>query len=309
MEGLIANYYEYHFLYISGIHHVESKNVQGMSLMKFVFHPGTDMADGVGRDRSSTSIGRGPSCRRAPCRRSSCGSIRAACLSVIWCMSSPTRSPRRHSRVGPVPHPADVSVALPGVSAPPPFGGSQRTVCVRLDPNKLRARSIAPEEVAEALAKNNTITPSGNIRVGDSYPIVRVNSIIAQPTDMGTCAGPQHGSTAPFTIRDLGTVEDAHRPANRLRLVQRQGIGLHRRHQAGRGLDGRASSKMCGRVWPPMQDEMRPNDIDVSFQLDQSVYVQRSIKRLGYEGGRRCDSHRLDGAGVPARLAERSSSC
>ena len=34
MEGLLTNYYEYHFLYISGIHHVESRNVQGMALMK-----------------------------------------------------------------------------------------------------------------------------------------------------------------------------------------------------------------------------------------------------------------------------------
>ena len=44
MEGLLTNYYEYHFLYISGIHHVESKNVQGTALMKLFFHPGTDMA-------------------------------------------------------------------------------------------------------------------------------------------------------------------------------------------------------------------------------------------------------------------------
>src|SRR5207245_10623202 len=47
MEGLIANYYEYHFLYINGIHHVESRNVQGMSLMKLYFHPGTDMAQAL----------------------------------------------------------------------------------------------------------------------------------------------------------------------------------------------------------------------------------------------------------------------
>ena len=47
MEGLIANYYEYHFLYINGIHHVESKNVQGVSLMKLYFHPGTDMAQAM----------------------------------------------------------------------------------------------------------------------------------------------------------------------------------------------------------------------------------------------------------------------
>src|SRR5580658_1040498 len=47
MEGLITNYYEYHFLYISGIHHVESKNIQGVALMKLFFHPGTDMAQAM----------------------------------------------------------------------------------------------------------------------------------------------------------------------------------------------------------------------------------------------------------------------
>src|SRR5258708_13054057 len=44
MEGFITNYYEYHFLYITGIEHVESKSIQGIALIKLQFHPGTDMA-------------------------------------------------------------------------------------------------------------------------------------------------------------------------------------------------------------------------------------------------------------------------
>src|SRR5207247_2801224 len=44
MEGFLTNYYEYHFLYITGIDHVESKNIQGVALMKLYFHPGTNMA-------------------------------------------------------------------------------------------------------------------------------------------------------------------------------------------------------------------------------------------------------------------------
>src|SRR5215471_11837175 len=47
MEGLLTYYYEYHFLYISGIQRVESKNIQGMALMKLYFHPGTDMAQAM----------------------------------------------------------------------------------------------------------------------------------------------------------------------------------------------------------------------------------------------------------------------
>src|SRR6516165_918599 len=47
MEGLLTNYYEYHFLYINGIHHVESQNIQGAALMKLFFHPGTDMSQAM----------------------------------------------------------------------------------------------------------------------------------------------------------------------------------------------------------------------------------------------------------------------
>src|SRR5450432_1784515 len=47
MEGFITYYYEYHFLYITGIDHVESKSIQGAALMKLVFQGGTDMAQAM----------------------------------------------------------------------------------------------------------------------------------------------------------------------------------------------------------------------------------------------------------------------
>src|SRR5713101_2516746 len=47
MEGYLTYYYEYHFLYITGIEHVESKSIQGISLIKLQFHPGTDMAQAL----------------------------------------------------------------------------------------------------------------------------------------------------------------------------------------------------------------------------------------------------------------------
>src|SRR5262245_47420808 len=43
MEGYLTYYYEYHFLYITGIEHVESKSIQGAAIMKLQFYPGTDM--------------------------------------------------------------------------------------------------------------------------------------------------------------------------------------------------------------------------------------------------------------------------
>ena len=47
MEGFLTYYYEYHFLYITGIEHVESRNIQGAAVMKLQFHPGTDMSQAM----------------------------------------------------------------------------------------------------------------------------------------------------------------------------------------------------------------------------------------------------------------------
>src|SRR6267378_2561107 len=47
MEGYLTYYYEYHFLYITGIEHVESKSIQGASLIKLQFHPRTDMSQAM----------------------------------------------------------------------------------------------------------------------------------------------------------------------------------------------------------------------------------------------------------------------
>src|SRR5947209_12586314 len=163
MEGLIANYYEYHFLYIGGIHHVESRNVQGVSLMKLYFHPGTDMAQAmaetvgyVNRSRAFMPPGTVPPF----IMRFDTGSVPVGYL----VLSSETKT------IGQIQDQALFKVrpmfaTIPGVSAPPPFGGSQRTIVVRVDPDRLRAYNLSPEELVKALTTGNLISPSGNIRV------------------------------------------------------------------------------------------------------------------------------------------------
>src|SRR5437667_4943438 len=140
MEGLLTNYYEYHFLYISGIHHVESKNVQGVALMRLYFHPGTDMAQAmaetiqyVNRSRAFMPQGTvGPFVMRFDT-----GSVPVGYL----VLSSKTKT------IGEIQNDALFKVrplfaSLPGVSAPPPFGGNQRTVVVNVDPHSLQRYKI-----------------------------------------------------------------------------------------------------------------------------------------------------------------------
>ena len=145
MEGLLTNYYEYHFLYINGIHHVESRNIQGMALMKLYFHPGTNMAQAMAEMIGYVTRSRAfmpPGTVSPFITRFDAGSVPVGYL----VLSSETKS------IGEIQDQALFKVrpmfaSLPGVSAPPPFGGNQRTVVVRVDPDRLRSYRMSPDEV------------------------------------------------------------------------------------------------------------------------------------------------------------------
>src|SRR5947209_7843167 len=144
MEGLITNYYEYHFLYVSGIHHVESKNVQGIALMKLIFHPGTNMAQAMAETIQYVNRARAfmpPGTVGPFVMRFDTGSVPVGFL----VFESEKRSIKEIqdlalNRVRPM------FANLPGVSAPPPFGGNARTIVLRVNPDKLRTYNASPEE-------------------------------------------------------------------------------------------------------------------------------------------------------------------
>src|SRR5439155_12373905 len=141
MEGLLTNYYDYHFLYINGIHHVESKNIQGVALMKLSFHPGTDMAQAMAETIGYVTRSRAfmpPGTVSPFVMRFDVGSIPVGYL----VLRSETKS------IGEIQDQALFKVrpmfaSLPGVSAPPPFGGNQRTLVVRIDPDRLRSYQMS----------------------------------------------------------------------------------------------------------------------------------------------------------------------
>src|SRR5499426_1790295 len=164
MEGYLTYYYEYHFLYITGIEHVESKSIQGASIIKLQFHPGTDMSQAmsetvayVNRARSFMPPGTVPPF----IMRFDAGSVPVGNL----VFSSETRTVAEMqdlalNRVRPL------FATLPGVSAPPPFGGSARTIVVNVQPDRLRAYNMSPDEIVAAMTAANAISPSGNIPLG-----------------------------------------------------------------------------------------------------------------------------------------------
>src|SRR4029079_5401290 len=134
MEGLLTHYYEDHFLYINGSHHVESRNIQGSALMKLYFHPGTNMAQAMAETINYVNRSRAfmpPGTVSPFVMRFDTGSVPVGYL----VLSSGTKTIAEIQdlalfRVRPM------FASLPGVSAPPPFGGSARTVVVTVDPQR-----------------------------------------------------------------------------------------------------------------------------------------------------------------------------
>src|ERR1039457_4189798 len=201
MEGFLTYYYEYHFLYITGIEHVESRNIQGAALMKLVFHPGTDMSQAmaqVNRARPFMPPGAVPPF----IVRYDAGSVPVAQL----VFSSPIRSPGEMQNIA-LNQVRPLFAVLPGVSAPPPFGGNQRTIVVRLDPERLSAYRISPEEAIAAGNRASLVMPSGNVRIGDLTRIGSSNASLGGNLQELGSAPIRTGSRPTVYLRDIGIID------------------------------------------------------------------------------------------------------
>ena len=281
MEGFLTNYYEYHFLYISGIHHVESRNVQGTALMKLQFHPGTDMAQAMAEtinyvNRSQAFM---PPGTVSPfVMRFDTGSVPVGYL----VLSSDTRSISEIQdlalfRVRPM------FSSLPGVSAPPPFGGSARSIVVTVDPQRLQSYGMSPDEVINAIVKGNTISPSGNVPMGDKYPIIPINSVVRDYKQLLTI--PIRTGEHPVYIRDIGDVQDAaDAPAGYALVNGRRAVYI----LATKRSDASTLSVINNikKALPKMKDALGKDGegIDVAFEFDQSPYVIRAVEGVVTEG-------------------------
>jgi multidrug efflux pump subunit AcrB len=276
MEGYLTYYYEYHFLYITGIEHVESKNIQGVSLMKLVFHPDTDMSQAMGevvgyvnRARAFMPIGAVPPF----IMRFDAGSVPVAQL----VFSSSTRS---------VPEMQDIALnrvrpifaTLPGVSAPPPFGGSQRTIVVRVDPEKLRQYRLSPDEVVSSLNRSTIVLPSGNVRTGDLIRIASTNATLGANIQELLDAPLRIGAGPTVYLRDVGTITDTadivlgYAHVDDKRTVY---IPVTKRADAST-LDVIRSVRQA----LPAMRNVAPDDVKIDLVFDQSRYVVGALNGL-----------------------------
>jgi multidrug efflux pump subunit AcrB len=281
MEGLLTFHYENHFLYISGIHHVESRNIQGFAQMKIFFHPGTDMVQAMAEVVAQVNRSRSfmPPGTVAPfVVRFDAGSVPVGYI----VLESETKTidqiqEAAYIRVRPS------LVSLQGVSAPPPFGGNQRTVVLHVDPNRLRAYNLSPNDVVAALTTGNSISPSGNIRIQGEMPLVAVDAMVVDPQELGNV--PIRPGQNVY-LRDLvtpvdGIVDGSDIPTSFALVNGRRAVYMlvsKRADASTLAVVNRVKDAM-----PKMQAAL-PEDIKLRFEFDQSPYVTRSMASVASEG-------------------------
>jgi multidrug efflux pump subunit AcrB len=279
LEGFVTSYYEYHFLYVTGIKSVESKTIQGITLLKLNFYEGTDMGQATGEVVSMVNRARAfmpPGTVSPFVTRFDGGSVAVGQL----VFSSSTRSLSEVQdlalfKVRPM------FSTLPGVSAPPPFGGNQRTELVKADLNKLRSYNISPDQLVTAIAQGNTITPAGNLRMGDKMLITPQNTVVDNIQDLGniplkTGSGPQVYVHDIAQISNGADITTGYALINGKRSVY---IPVTKRADAS---TWDVVQKVKAAL-PDMQAAI-PSDIKVTYEFDQSGYVINSLKSLTTEG-------------------------
>src|ERR1700693_4388529 len=280
MEGYLTYYYEYHFLYITGIDHVESKSIQGAALMKLVFHEGTNMAQAMAETIGYVNRARAlmpPGAVPPFITRFDAGSVAVGLL--VFNSSAHTQGELQDfalNRVRPL------FATLPGVSAPPPFGGNQRTIVVTLNPDKLHQYRISPDEAIAAVSKGSLVMPSGNMWTGTLNRIARTNAALGGNLAelLSMPIRPKAGATV--YLRDIGTIENgtdlitAYAHVNGKRTVY---IPVTKRSDAST-----LAVLNAVKAAIPAFKKAVPDDVDVRLEFDQSPYVQNSIRALVLEG-------------------------
>ena len=272
MEGYITYYYEYHFLYINGIESVESKSIQNTALLKLTFHPGTEMSEALSQTIGYVDRARAfmpPGTVGPFIMRFDAGTVPVGYL----VFKSESRSlgeiqDLALNRVRPQ------FATLPGLTSPPPFGGSQRTIVIRVEPDRLQSYSMSPEEVIRAVSNGNVILPSGSVNIGEETRISPLNSVVSAIDELlnlpiRTGAGP------PISIRDVGSVSDstdiptAYALVNGRRAVY---IPVTKRPNASTLAVVNEVKANLARF-----QALVPDDITVSYELDQSTSVAAAL--------------------------------
>ncbi len=165
MESFFGKAYVNLMLYVSGVKSIETKNIQGLTLMKLTFYQSTNMAQAAAEVSAFSNRAQAifpPGSQPPFIIRFDASTLPVGQL----VLSSPTRTNNELLDFANV-YVRSSFTSIPGLVSPAPFGGNIRTVVIKVDPELMRSHNLTADQVVEALRLNNQTSPAGNVRIGD----------------------------------------------------------------------------------------------------------------------------------------------
>lgn len=279
MEAFFAKQYINIFLFVNGIKTIETKNIQGLTLMKINFYPGTNMAQAaaeVSAFSNRIQAAFPPGSNPPFIIRFDASTLPVGQL----VLSSDQRSNNELLDMANI-YVRSSFTSIPGLVASPPFGGNVRTIVIKADPELLRQHNMTPDQLVEAMRLNNQTAPSGNVRIGDKNYITPANTTVASVKDFERIPLFKNGVQNLY-LGDVATVEDGADITSGYALVNgRRSVYL----SIAKSADASTWEVVQNlkKAIPKMQAQL-PEDVHLSYEFDQSTYVINSVKSLVSEG-------------------------
>jgi multidrug efflux pump subunit AcrB len=205
IESDITNSYERFFTLGSGIDHIESRSLPGVSLIKIFFQPGTDGNAAV----SSISNLAMANLRRLPPGTLPPVVLKFDAANLPVCLITLKGQGLNETQLKDL---AQFSVRnqvanVPGASVPQPYGGRYRQIMVYVDPLKLEAHQMSVMDVVDSLNESNLILPAGDVRIGKKDYNIYANSqvpVVDQINDLPL----KTVGKASVMVADIGEAKD-----------------------------------------------------------------------------------------------------
>src|ERR1700723_2153970 len=279
IETDITDPLERFFTLASGVDHMESRSLLGVSIIRVYFQPGTS-ADADVTELSNLALAdlkRLPPGTLPPVVLKFDASSLPVCLVTL--KGEGLDQTQLHD-IGQFTIRNQIAV-VKGAEIPPPFGGKYRQIMVYVDPYKLSSRQLSPMDVVNAVNDSNLILPAGDVKIGPYDYYVYSNSLVNSMDELGKIPIKTVG-TSWVSINDLGKAEDANQiQYNVVRVDGQRSVYLPIMKQGG---DTNTIQVVDG-----IRDMIKhlydiPKQLRATVVFDQSAFVKEAIDTLLHEG-------------------------
>ena len=280
IEANITYHLERQFTLASGIDHMESRSLPGVSLIKVFFRAGTD-PDADAATISSLAMS---DLRDMPPGTYPPVVLKQDASSIPVTLVPLSGSGLNESKLKDLAQNfvRNQLASVQGASVPQPFGGRWRQIMLYADPYKLEANQLSPMDVVRAVNESNVILPAGDVQIGRYDYDIYTNSMLKGASDIAQVPIKMVGQS-PVRVGDVAIPQDSFGLQYNIVRVNGQRAVYLPIFKAG------ADSNTIAIVNGVQEKLKKLYDIPASLKsdvvFDQSRFVKTAIETLLHEGG------------------------